>query len=52
MELEKSIRVTRKLRAHKLLWTNLTQVRDIQFGSFSPARYPSRCDGYWQQGEA
>jgi len=52
MELGKSLRITRKLRRHKLLWTNLTKVRDIQFDSFSPARYPSMCDVHWQQGEA
>ena len=52
MELRKSLRITRKLRGHKLLWTNLTQVRDIHFDSFSPARHPSMCDVQWQQGEA
>ena len=45
---EKSIAITSKLKGHKLLWSNLTRVRDIQFTSFSSATYPSMCENLWQ----
>ena len=47
-QLQSSIRITRKLRGHHLLWADLKQVRDIQFDGFSPASYPTMCNGLWQ----
>ncbi|MGB1310762.1 MAG: pyridoxamine 5'-phosphate oxidase family protein [Leucothrix sp.] len=45
--LHQSISVTSRLRGHKLLWGNLTKVRDMQFSAFSPAKYPIMCDELW-----
>ena len=45
--LQKSISSTRFLKGHRLLWGNLTKVRDIEFYDFSPAEYPVMCDGLW-----
>jgi len=46
--LKNSIRITRKLKGHKLLWGDLTRVRDMTFTDFSPATYPVMCEGLWQ----
>lgn len=46
--LQQSIRLTRSLPGHKLLWGALTRVRDMAFSSFSPAEYPAMCEGLWQ----
>lgn len=46
--LQRAIRITSGLKGHKLLWNNLTKVRDIRFDSFSPATYPVMCEGLWQ----
>ncbi|MDF1692138.1 MAG: pyridoxamine 5'-phosphate oxidase family protein [Zhongshania sp.] len=46
--LQATIRITKKLKGHKLLWGNLNRVRDIKFDSFAPATYPAMCDGLWQ----
>ena len=48
-ELERSIRATRFLKGHKLLWGGLARVRDIRFDSFAPVGYPKMCDGLWQK---
>ena len=48
IQLKQSISITSRLKGHKLLWDNLTKVRDIQFTSFSPAKYPYMCEGLWQ----
>jgi len=42
-----SIRITRSLKGHKLLWADLHKVRDIKFTSFSPATYPVMCEKLW-----
>lgn len=44
-KLEKSISITSGLKGHKLLWSELNKVRDLQFTSFSPAKYPVMCEG-------
>lgn len=46
--LKDSIRLTQKLKGHKLLWGDLARVRDITFDSFSPATYPVMCERLWQ----
>ena len=46
--LRNTIRSTRKFKGHKLLWGDLTRVRDIKFDSFSPATYPVMCEGLWK----
>lgn len=45
--LQKSISFTRFLKGHKMLWGNLTTVRDMKFTSFSPAKYPVMCQDLW-----
>jgi uncharacterized pyridoxamine 5'-phosphate oxidase family protein len=45
--LRNSIANTRFLKGHKMLWGNLTTVRDLNFTSFSPAKYPVMCDDLW-----
>jgi len=47
-QLQNAIRITSKLKGHKLLWSDLTRVRDIKFDSFSPATYPAMCEGLWK----
>jgi uncharacterized protein len=47
-ELEASIRLTSRLRGHKLLWADLRKVRDIRFDAFSPVAYPAMCGGLWR----
>lgn len=47
-KLQSTIRITRRLKGHKLLWSDLTRVRDIKFDSFSPATYPVMCEGLWK----
>lgn len=46
--LRTAIRITRHLKGHKLLWNDLTRVRDIKFDAFSPATYPVMCEGLWR----
>jgi len=46
-ELERSIRSTRRLRGHKLLWGDLRRVRDMRFDAFAPVRYPVMCERLW-----
>ncbi len=47
MRLERSIRLTSKLKGHQMLWGDLRQVRDISFDRFSPASYPVMCENLW-----
>ncbi len=47
--LKKSISFTSSLKGHKLLWGNLTKVRDMRFTSFSPAKYPTMCEDLWPE---
>ena len=46
-KLKKSIAITSGLKGHKLLWGDLTKVRDMRFTSFSPAKYPTMCEKLW-----
>lgn len=46
-ELARSIRSTRSLRGHKLLWGDLRRVRDMRFDAFAPVRYPVMCENLW-----
>ena len=46
-ELADSIRLTRALRGHQLLWGDLQRVRDMRFDGFSEVRYPVMCEGLW-----
>ncbi len=47
--LDESISPTRFLKGHKLLWGNLTKVRDIRFYGFVPAKYPVMCENLWAE---
>lgn len=46
---ENRIRSTRWLKGNRLLWSNFTHVRDINFTSFRPVVYPSMMDHLWKQ---
>ena len=43
-----SIRTTRGLKGHELLWGSLRRVRDMRFTAFAPVEYPVMCDGLWE----
>jgi hypothetical protein len=47
-KLKRSISITSKLKGHKLLWNDLTKVRDMKFTGFSPATYPVMCENLWR----
>ena len=46
-QLKNSIKITRALKGHKLLWGDLSRVRDMRFTEFSPAKYPVMCEDLW-----
>lgn len=47
-QLKDSIKITRGLKGHKMLWSDLTRVRDMNFTEFSPATYPVMCEELWK----
>jgi predicted pyridoxine 5'-phosphate oxidase superfamily flavin-nucleotide-binding protein len=47
-ELASSIKATKYLKGHQLLWSNLKYVRDIRFDDFSYAAYPVMCEAFLQ----
>jgi hypothetical protein len=49
-ELARSIKATRRLRGHQLLWGDLRRVRDMRFDGFAPVSYPVMCEGLWSGG--
>jgi uncharacterized protein len=42
------VRPTRWLKGSRLLWSDFTQVRDLDFHAFRPVRYPHMMDGLWR----
>lgn len=46
-KIEKRIRPTRWMKGSRLLWSDFTHVRDIQFTSFRPVSYPVMMEGLW-----
>jgi len=46
-QLKNSIKITSRLKGHKMLWNDLTRVRDMSFTEFSPAKYPVMCEDLW-----
>lgn len=47
-KLRNRIRITSRLKGHQLIWSDLNRVRDMRFDGFSPATYPTMCEGLWQ----
>jgi len=45
--IERRVRPTKWLKGSRLLWTNFTHVRDIEFTSFRPVTYPVMMKGLW-----
>lgn len=43
------VRPTRWLRGARLLWSDFTHVRDVQFSGFRPVDYPVMTDGLWKR---
>jgi hypothetical protein len=48
-QIKRRIRPTRWLKGSRLLWSNFTHVRDIQFTSFRPITYPAMMEGLWKK---
>ena len=46
-KVRRRVRSTRWLKGNRLLWANLTHVRDVTFSSFRPVVYPVMMDGLW-----
>jgi hypothetical protein len=47
-QLAQSIKTTRALKGHQILWGKLDRVRDIRFDGFAPVVYPQMCAGLWR----
>jgi hypothetical protein len=47
-QLAQSIKSTRALKGHQILWGKLDRVRDIRFDGFAPVVYPQMCAGLWR----
>ncbi len=45
--IEARVRPTKWLKGSRLLWTNFTHVRDIEFTQYRPITYPVMMDGLW-----
>jgi hypothetical protein len=43
--------LARRLKGGRMLWSNFSHVRDVQFTSFRPVQYPVMMDGMWTQRE-
>lgn len=50
--IEARVRPTRWLKGSKLLWSNFTHVRDIDFTSFRPVSYPVMMQCLWGGSDA
>ena len=50
--IESRVRPTKWLKGSRLLWTNFTHVRDIEFTSFRPVSYPVMMQGLWSGSDA
>jgi hypothetical protein len=48
--IEKRVRPTKWLKGSRMLWSNFTHVRDIEFTSFRPVSYPVMMQGLWNGG--
>ncbi len=47
-QVQKRVGPTRWLKGNRLLWSNFTHVRDMQFTAFRPVRYPVMMRGLWE----
>ncbi len=47
--ISKRIKPMRWLKGSKLIWSNFTHVRDIQFTDFRPVQYPKMMDHLWNE---
>ena len=50
-EIEARVRPTKWLKGSRMLWSNFTHVRDIEFTSFRPVSYPVMMQGLWSGGD-
>ena len=50
--IESRVRPTKWLKGSRLLWTNFTHVRDLEFTSFRPVSYPVMMQGLWRGDDA
>lgn len=50
-DIQERVRPSRWLKGSRLLWTDFTHVRDIQFTAFRPVSYPVMMGHLWQDPE-
>lgn len=48
-KIEKRVKPARWMKGARLLWTDFTHVRDIEFTSYKPVTYPVMMDGMWPE---
>ena len=47
--IEKRVKPSKWMKGARLLWTNFTHVRDIEFSHYKPITYPVMMDGMWPE---
>jgi uncharacterized protein len=50
-QVDSRVRKTRWLKGSRMLWSDLTHVRDLTLTSFRPVSYPVMMDGMWPNEE-
>lgn len=48
-KIESRVKPSRWLKGARLLWTDFTHVRDIEFSCYKPVTYPMMMDGMWPE---
>lgn len=48
-KIENRVKPSRWMKGARLLWTDFTHVRDVDFSSYKPVTYPVMMDGMWQE---
>lgn len=51
-KIESRVRPSQWMRGARLLWTNFTRVRDIEFTHYKPVTYPVMMEGMWPEDPA
>ena len=49
---ENRIKPMKRLKGSKLIWSDFTHVKDIQFTDFRPVQYPKMMDGLWESNQS
>ena len=48
-KIERRVKPAKLLKGARMLWTDFTHVRDIEFTSYKPITYPMMMDGMWSE---